>query len=142
MKVLVIGNGGREHTLCWKLKNDSRAPEIFCAPGNAGTAALGTNLDLVATDVEGITEWAKANQPDLTVIGPEAPLCAGLADALETAGFRVFGPRKAAATPPRAVRAAWSRANPGHAPPGPTAGPCTTRWHGHGNAPCPRSRRG
>ncbi len=97
MNVLVIGNGGREHTLCWKLKNDSRAPEIFCAPGNAGTAQLGTNLDLGVTDIEGITAWAKANQPDLTVIGPEAPLCAGLADALEAEGFRVFGPSKAAA---------------------------------------------
>ncbi|MBI9020941.1 MAG: phosphoribosylamine--glycine ligase [Verrucomicrobia bacterium] len=97
MKVLVIGNGGREHALCWKLKNDSKKPEIFCAPGNAGTAALGTNLDLVATDVEGITEWARAHRPDLTVIGPEAPLCVGMADALEAEGFRVFGPRRAAA---------------------------------------------
>jgi len=97
MKVLVIGNGGREHTLCWKLKNDSRMPEIFCAPGNAGTADLGTNLDLSVTDLEGITAWAKANQPELTVIGPEAPLCAGLADALEAEGFHVFGPSKAAA---------------------------------------------
>ncbi len=97
MTILVIGNGGREHTLCWKLKNDSRAPDLFCAPGNAGTAQLGTNLDLGVTDIEGITAWAKANQPDLTVIGPEAPLCAGLADALEAEGFRVFGPSKAAA---------------------------------------------
>ena len=97
MKVLVIGNGGREHALCWKLKNDSRAPEIFCAPGNAGTAALGTNLDLSATDIDGITAWAQKNKPDLTVIGPEAPLCIGMADALETQGFRVFGPCKAAA---------------------------------------------
>ncbi len=97
MKVLVVGNGGREHTLCWKLKNDSKQPEIFCAPGNAGTAELGTNLNLGATDVAGITAWAKENQPNLTVIGPEAPLCAGLADALEAEGFRVFGPRQAAA---------------------------------------------
>ena len=97
MKVLVIGNGGREHALCWKLKNDSRAPEIFCAPGNAGTAELGTNLKLAATDIEGISAWAKANQPDLTVIGPEAPLCIGMADTLEALGFRVFGPQKAAA---------------------------------------------
>lgn len=97
MKVLVIGNGGREHTLCWKLKNDSRAPELFCAPGNAGTAALGTNLDLSATDIAGITAWAKENKPDLTVIGPEAPLCIGMADALEAEGFRVFGPCQAAA---------------------------------------------
>ncbi|MBC8206472.1 MAG: phosphoribosylamine--glycine ligase [Kiritimatiellales bacterium] len=97
MKVLVVGNGGREHALCWKLKNDSRAPELFCAPGNAGTAALGTNLDLGATDVAGIVSWAKANQPDLTVIGPEAPLCAGLSDELEAEGFRVFGPSRTAA---------------------------------------------
>jgi len=97
MKVLVIGNGGREHALCWKLKKDSRKPEIFCAPGNAGTAQLGTNLALSATDVDGIVRWAKENLPDLTVIGPEAPLCAGLSDALEAEGFRVFGPCKAAA---------------------------------------------
>jgi len=97
MKILVIGNGGREHALCWKLKNDSRAPKLFCAPGNAGTAELGTNLDLGVTDIDGIRAWAKKNQPDLTVIGPEAPLCAGLADALEADGFRVFGPSKAAA---------------------------------------------
>lgn len=97
MKVLVIGNGGREHALCWKLKNDSRNPDIFCAPGNAGTAELGTNLELGATDVDAIVSWAKENMPDLTVIGPEAPLCAGLTDALEAEGFRVFGPCKAAA---------------------------------------------
>ena len=97
MKILVIGNGGREHTLCWKLKNDSCAPELFCAPGNAGTAELGTNIDLGVTDIADIIAWAKENRPDLTVIGPEAPLCAGLADALEAEGFRVFGPSKAAA---------------------------------------------
>lgn len=97
MKVLIVGNGGREHTLAWKIANDSRKPTIFCAPGNAGTAALGTNIDLNGTDVESVVTWAKENKPDLTVIGPEAPLCAGLADALEDEGFRVFGPRKAAA---------------------------------------------
>lgn len=97
MKVLIVGNGGREHALAWKIANDSRKPEIFCAPGNAGTAALGTNVELGATDVEGLLAWAKANTPDLVVIGPEAPLCAGLADVLEAEGFRVFGPKKAAA---------------------------------------------
>lgn len=97
MKVLVVGNGGREHALCWKLKNDSKKPEIFCAPGNAGTAQLGTNLALSATDIPGIIAWSKKNNPDLTVIGPEAPLCAGLTDALEAEGFRVFGPCQAAA---------------------------------------------
>jgi len=97
MKVLVIGNGGREHALCWKLSHDSRTPELFCAPGNAGTSKLGTNLDLDAVDIAGIVSWAKENRPDLTVIGPEAPLCAGLSDVLEAEGFRVFGPCKAAA---------------------------------------------
>jgi phosphoribosylamine--glycine ligase len=97
MKVLVIGSGGREHALCWKLKNDSRNPEIFCTPGNAGTAQIGTNLPFSAMDRAGIIRWSKENRPDLTVIGPEAPLCAGLADALEAEGFRVFGPCKAAA---------------------------------------------
>jgi len=97
MKILVVGNGGREHALAWKLANDSAKPEIFCTPGNAGTAELGTNLSYSATDVEGIRGWCADNQPDLVVIGPEAPLCAGLTDVLEAEGIRVFGPCKAAA---------------------------------------------
>ncbi|MBT8041631.1 MAG: phosphoribosylamine--glycine ligase [Pontiella sp.] len=97
MKVLVVGNGGREHTLAWKLANDSAKPEIFCTPGNAGTAELGTNLAFGAGDVDGIKGWCIANQPDLVVIGPEAPLCAGLTDLLEAEGIRVFGPSRAAA---------------------------------------------
>ncbi|MEA2068142.1 MAG: phosphoribosylamine--glycine ligase [Verrucomicrobiota bacterium] len=97
MKILVVGNGGREHTLAWKLANDSAKPELFCTPGNAGTAALGTNLDFGAADIEGITGWCAENKPDLVVIGPEAPLCAGLTDVLEADGIRVFGPCKAAA---------------------------------------------
>jgi phosphoribosylamine--glycine ligase len=97
MKILVIGNGGREHTLAWKLANDSTQPEIFCTPGNAGTAELGTNLSFGATDLDGIKQWCIENQPGLVVIGPEAPLCAGMADVLEAEGFRVFGPNQAAA---------------------------------------------
>jgi len=97
MKILVVGNGGREHTLAWKLANDSAKPEIFCTPGNAGTATLGTNLDFGATDIDGIKGWCAENNPDLVVIGPEAPLCAGLTDVLEADGIRVFGPGKAAA---------------------------------------------
>ncbi len=97
MKILVVGNGGREHTLAWKLANDSAKPEIYCTPGNAGTAELGTNLSYGATDLEGIKGWCAENQPDLVVIGPEAPLCAGLTDVLEAEGIRVFGPCKAAA---------------------------------------------
>ncbi len=97
MRILVVGNGGREHALAWKLANDSAKPEIFCAPGNAGTAEVGTNLELGATDVAGIQAWCADNTPDLVVIGPEAPLCAGLTDLLEADGIRVFGPNKAAA---------------------------------------------
>ncbi len=97
MKILVVGNGGREHTLAWKLANDSAQPEIYCTPGNAGTAELGTNLSFGATDLDGIRGWCIENQPGLVVIGPEAPLCAGLTDLLEAEGIRVFGPCQAAA---------------------------------------------
>lgn len=97
MKVLVIGNGGREHALAWKLAGDSRRPEVFCAPGNAGTASCATNLPIKSDDLPGLMAWACANRPDLTVIGPEAPLCAGLTDLLEAEGLRVFGPSRAAA---------------------------------------------
>lgn len=97
MKVLVVGSGGREHTLAWAIANDSCDIELFCAPGNAGTASLGANLPIAAEDVAGIVSWAREARPDLTVIGPEAPLCAGLTDALEAEGLRVFGPNKAAA---------------------------------------------
>jgi phosphoribosylamine---glycine ligase len=97
MKVLVVGSGGREHALGWKMASDASAPVLFFAPGNAGTAQLGTNLPLAAEDIAGILAWARTDRPDLTVIGPEAPLCAGLADALMEEGFRVFGPTRAAA---------------------------------------------
>ena len=97
MKILVIGSGGREHTLAWKLANDSLKPQIFCAPGNAGTAELGTNLDIDATNIDDLCTWCANEKPDLVVIGPEAPLCAGLTDRLETYGINVFGPNKAAA---------------------------------------------
>lgn len=97
MKILVIGNGGREHAIVWRLSRDSARPELFCAPGNAGTAALATNLPIGAEDVPALVAWAREHRPDLTVVGPEAPLCAGVADALEAEGLSVFGPRKAAA---------------------------------------------
>jgi len=97
MKVLVIGGGGREHALAWKIARDSRRPEVFCAPGNAGTAALGRNVDLRAEDVAGLVRWARENRPDLVVVGPEAPLCAGVADGMAREGLRVFGPGRDAA---------------------------------------------
>ena len=97
MKILVIGNGGREHALTWKLAQDSARHALFCAPGNAGTAALATNLPIGAEDVAGLVAWAKEHRPGLVVVGPEAPLCAGVADALEAEGLKVFGPCAAAA---------------------------------------------
>ena len=97
MKILVIGNGGREHAIVWRLTRDAGGHELYCAPGNAGTAALAANLPIGAEDLPAIVAWAKANRPDLTVVGPEAPLCAGLTDLLEAEGLRVFGPSKAAA---------------------------------------------
>jgi len=97
MKVLVVGSGGREHALAWKLAADSRQPAVYCAPGNAGTASCARNLPIESDDLPGLVAWARANRPDLTVIGPEGPLCAGLTDLLEAQGLRVFGPSKAAA---------------------------------------------
>ncbi len=97
MKILVIGGGGREHALVWKLANESCRPQVFCAPGNAGTAGMATNLELAAEDLPGLVAWAVKHRPDLTVVGPEAPLCAGITDALEQEGLRVFGPSRAAA---------------------------------------------
>jgi phosphoribosylamine--glycine ligase len=97
MKVLVIGQGGREHTLVWKLKQSPSVAEVFCAPGNAGTAFDGRNLDISATDVPRLVQFAKTENIDLTVVGPEAPLCAGVVDEFLKAGLTIFGPTKKAA---------------------------------------------
>ena len=97
MNILVVGGGGREHALVWRLAQDSCRPTLFCAPGNAGTAALARNLPISAEDVPGLLAWATEHRPDLTVVGPEVPLCLGLADAFNAAGLRVFGPCQAAA---------------------------------------------
>ncbi|MDA0323684.1 MAG: phosphoribosylamine--glycine ligase [Verrucomicrobia bacterium] len=97
MKILVIGGGGREDVLAWKLARDSARPELFCAPGNAGTRRYGTNLDIGAEDMDALLAWARVHRPDLTVVGPEAPLCAGVVDQFEAEGLRVFGPSQAGA---------------------------------------------
>ena len=97
MKVLVVGQGGREHVLAWKLRQSPKVDEVFCAPGNAGTADDAVNVDVASGDVERLVKFAQAEQIDLTVVGPEAPLVAGITDAFEEAGLRVFGPSKAAA---------------------------------------------
>ncbi len=95
--ILIVGGGGREHALAWRLSRDSARPRLVCAPGNAGTAAIATNLAIPAVDLDALVAWAVKNRPYLTVIGPEAPLCAGLADRLQAEGLRVFGPNQAAA---------------------------------------------
>ncbi len=97
MKVLVVGGGGREHALCWALRRDLRIGEVFCAPGNPGTAELATNLPIGAHDDAHLLGAARDHGIDLTLIGPEAPLARGLADRIRAAGLLVFGPSAAAA---------------------------------------------
>lgn len=97
MKVLVVGGGGREHALAWKLSQSARVTQVFVAPGNAGTALDATNVPIAATDKAALIEFAKSEKIDLTVVGPEAPLVDGLVDDLEEAGLRAFGPSKVAA---------------------------------------------
>jgi len=97
MKVLVIGNGGREHALAWKLGQSGRVDQVFVAPGNAGTAEDAENVDIPAGDFPGLIDFAKKNEIDLCVVGPEAPLSDGLVDVLTEAGLRAFGPSAAAA---------------------------------------------
>jgi phosphoribosylamine--glycine ligase len=97
VKVLVVGNGGREHALVWRLAQNPSVDRLFAAPGNAGIASEATCLPLRADDVEGLVRAVEGERIDLTVVGPEAPLVAGLADELEARGQRVFGPSRSAA---------------------------------------------
>src|SRR5690606_25488532 len=97
MKVLVVGQGGREHALVWKLSQSPRVSRLYCAPGNAGIAELATCVPIGDTDIEGLVRFAKEEGIDLTVVGPEAPLVAGVVDRFEEAGLRIFGPRREAA---------------------------------------------
>jgi phosphoribosylamine--glycine ligase len=97
MNILVIGSGGREHALAWKLAQSPRSDRIYVAPGNAGTLQDAENVDLAINDFDQIIQFAKQNAVGLTVVGPEAPLANGLVDALNEAGIRAFGPTRAAA---------------------------------------------
>lgn len=92
MKVLVIGGGGREHALCWKLAKSQKVHKIYCAPGNAGTARVAENVPIPATDIENLRLFAEHQNVDLTVVGPEVPLIHGIVDAFESKGLRIFGP--------------------------------------------------
>jgi phosphoribosylamine--glycine ligase len=97
MRVLVIGSGGREHALAWKIKQSPRVSRVIVAPGNAGTAIDAENVDISPTDIPGLLKFAKENEIGLTVVGPEAPLVAGLVDEFQRARLRVFGPSRSAA---------------------------------------------
>jgi len=97
VKILVVGSGGREHALVRKLAQSPEVDRIFCAPGNAGTQEIGENVSISANDLPKLTRFAKGNGIDLTVIGPDDPLAAGIVDLFEAEGLRVFGPNKKAA---------------------------------------------
>lgn len=97
MRILIVGNGGREHALLWKLRRDAPAAGLFATRPNAGMAGMARAVDISPTDVEALTSWAESHRMDLVVIGPEVPLALGLADRLEAAGVPAFGPSRAAA---------------------------------------------
>ena len=97
MKVLLVGSGGREHAIAWKLAKSKKLTKLYIAPGNAGTAQCGENVPIAADEIEALVDFAKQNKIKLVIIGPEVPLAAGLADLLESAGIKVFGPGKEAA---------------------------------------------
>src|SRR5437867_1086883 len=97
MKVLVIGKGGREHALAWKIAQSQRVERVICAPGNPGTAAEAVNVPIEANDIDALLKFVKREGVGLTVVGPEDPLAAGIVDVFQKDGQRIFGPTKAAA---------------------------------------------
>ncbi|NLZ53337.1 MAG: phosphoribosylamine--glycine ligase, partial [Thermoanaerobacteraceae bacterium] len=97
MKVLVIGGGGREHALVWKIAQSTGVNEVYCAPGNPGMKNLATFVNISIDDLKTLADFAEKNNIDLTVVGPEAPLVAGIVDEFEKRGLNIFGPCKAAA---------------------------------------------
>ena len=94
MRILVVGGGGREHAICWKLNNESNVEKIYCAPGNAGISNVAECIDIGDSDIENLLKFAKENQIDLTIVGPEIPLVAGIVDVFEKEGLKIFGPNK------------------------------------------------
>ncbi|MDR0880787.1 MAG: phosphoribosylamine--glycine ligase [Clostridioides sp.] len=94
MKILVIGGGGREHAICWKLSNEKQVEKIYCAPGNAGIGEVAQCVDIKDDDIDGLLKFALDNEIDLTVVGPEVPLVLGVVDKFQENGLRVFGPDK------------------------------------------------
>src|SRR4030095_7505908 len=97
MRILVIGSGGREHALTWKLRQSLQVDRIFCAPGNGGTTDIAENVPIPVSDLEALVRFAKENRVDLTVVGPDDPLAGGIVDLFTTERLRIFGPDKSAA---------------------------------------------
>ena len=97
MKVLVIGSGGREHAIAWKLAQSKKVTKVFCAPGNAGTARLAENVPVKVENLVGLMEIVRREKIDFTVVGPEDPLALGIVDRFEERGYAVFGPTQRAA---------------------------------------------
>src|SRR5690242_10571529 len=99
MKVLIVGGGGREHALCWACARSARVSEVLVAPGNAGTEnePRVRNVPIAADDIDGLLQLARSERIELTIVGPEAPIVAGIADAFAAAGLRCFGPSRACA---------------------------------------------
>ncbi|MDT8318377.1 MAG: phosphoribosylamine--glycine ligase [bacterium] len=97
MKVLVVGGGGREHALVWKISQSPKVDKVYCAPGNAGIADMAGIVDISASDIDGLARFAEGEGIDLTVVGPEVPLTMGIVDLFEKKGLKIFGPSKAAA---------------------------------------------
>src|SRR3982751_3063373 len=97
MRVLVIGRGGREHALVWKLAQSPRVERVYCAPGNAGTALDGENVAIEANDLDRLLRFAQKEKVGLTVVGPEEPLALGVVDRFQKEGLRIFGPLREAA---------------------------------------------
>ncbi|MBI4378477.1 MAG: phosphoribosylamine--glycine ligase [Nitrospinae bacterium] len=96
MKILVIGSGGREHALVWKINQSPLVRKIYCAPGNAGTSEIAENISIESTDIKSLADFARENSVDLTVVGPELPLTLGIVNEFERQGLRIFGPTKEA----------------------------------------------
>ena len=94
MKILVVGGGGREHAICWKLSKEANVDKIYCAPGNAGILNVAQCIDIQDSDIENLLKFAKENKIDLTIVGPEIPLVAGIVDKFEKEGLKIFGPNK------------------------------------------------
>jgi len=97
MRILIIGGGGREHVLAWKIEQSPLVKELYCAPGNGGISEIAQCVDIKADDIDGLVQLAKEKQIDLTVVGPEGALVAGIVDAFEKEGLKIFGPNKQAA---------------------------------------------